>query len=310
MSGQKHAAGRRGFTLIELLVVIAIIALLIGILLPALSQAREAGRAVVCQSNQRQMVVAANTYASENKDRLWQAEGWGKYGRPIADGPNSLVVYEAGLLVQYCNNVDEITACPKNQRRSLDGSTTVNQSTGQNFFGKTSQLLWDYTMAWRVEGANLYTTTKAAYLKNPAQYAVTTRPGPTAMGDDLKLFSGLPVFFEESSYFNNSLTQDSQDPDPANTWAGLWGGSRGSLAGDQVSTRHNKTGSVGFMEGHAEMIKFPQGPDESVREAQDLEADDVFVTSAAGWIPLERRKTQWSNFPGSQYGYGWINNPK
>ncbi len=61
---------RPGFTLVELLVVIAIIALLIGILLPALGGARAAGRKAACLSNMRQWGIATMTYASEQKDFL------------------------------------------------------------------------------------------------------------------------------------------------------------------------------------------------------------------------------------------------
>ena len=58
---------RRAFTLIELLIVISILALLISILLPSLSQARNEAKAVVCASNLRQIGLANNFYANDNE---------------------------------------------------------------------------------------------------------------------------------------------------------------------------------------------------------------------------------------------------
>ena len=108
---------RRGFTLVELLVVIGIIALLVSILLPALNKAREDAKRVRCLSNERQLVMAWQMYASENKGKLvssntpqYPANPWWYW----AAAGNSLACLYDGKLWPYIKNYD-VYKCPNDR---------------------------------------------------------------------------------------------------------------------------------------------------------------------------------------------------
>lgn len=126
---------RRGFTLIELLVVISIIAVLMSLILPAVQQAREAGRRTQCMNNQKNIALGAIAYATARRGKL---PGSGYYSPNAASAG---IFAQRSWVVELLPNLDQGPLADRWNRNATWNDTTspkadlTNAAIGQTNIG-------------------------------------------------------------------------------------------------------------------------------------------------------------------------------
>jgi len=262
--GPIRSVAHAGFTLIELLVVIAIIALLIGILLPALGKARASAQQVVCMQRMREIGVATQFYAGDSDDRIWPFQGRANidndpaleiYGwaRVEADPTESVTGLKPGPLYDYLDGVSDIMECPTNKRRSISGE--VNSELSES--GQSSEVDFDYTLFAGMQGLRLDKEQTLYYIDRTAQENYGQRPaiGRFEIDDGREFLSRLrtmPMFVEEHTEFYNQKYPDGN-------WANV----------DEFTDRHNGSGHILYKDATAELFDTVNGDSEVLGSEED-----------------------------------------
>ena len=235
---------KRAFTLIELLVVISIIALLLAIMMPALTAARAGTLTLVCKSNLHQLLLANISYASENDgffvpaaSDMMDSPGLHRWhgtrntlNEPFDSLRGPLAGYLAGSQIKECPNK---VAFVKDQ----DWNTNFEQGCGGYGYNMTyiGSRLWQSGLKSERDWLDAYAkTTRIEEIRMPAQSLMFSDTAMANDGDSMIEYS----FAEPPFAVQNGLPVTSFYMSPS------------------IHFRHKDNANIGWSDGHVSQCKF------------------------------------------------------